>query len=322
MKDLFKILEDFKIYPHKIEPLRGDGSNRKFFRLYFKNSSLILVLPQEGTYGLKEAEAYYELGTFFYQNNIPVPKIELWDPKSGILLIEDLGNLKLCDVKDPFPFYYKTIEILTEIQKLSPTFPTNKTLDTAFYDFPFLWEREINYFFDWYLKNYRNLSLSSSFIEETFIWAKEKSNFLSKVVIHRDFQSKNLMLKNNKIFVIDFQGARIGPPSYDLASLLFDPYVNYFEDSEVLYSFLKYYLSLTNYPEDKFLEEFKFLSVVRLMQALAAYCKLSKMGKNWFKKYITVAEKRLFTLLKNFYPEFYKNLKIKKGDYPPLVKVF
>jgi len=46
--------------------------------------------------------------------------------------------------------------------------------------------------------------------------------------MHRDFQSKNLMIKNEQIFVIDFQGARLGPPSYDLASLLFDPYVNHF----------------------------------------------------------------------------------------------
>jgi hypothetical protein len=45
------------------------------------------------------------------------------------------------------------------------------------------------------------------------------------------------------------------------------------------------------------------------MQALAAYCKLSHIGKVWFEKYITIAEKRLFKLLKTFYPEFYKLFK-------------
>jgi len=306
MIELLKILKDLKIFPQKIQPLKGDGSNRKFFRLYFNNSSLILILPQEGKHGLKEAKVYYELGRFFYYHKIPVPNIEFWDQKSGALIIEDLGDIKLSELKNPFLYYYKVIEILVKLQKLVPFFPVDKTLDTSFYDFAFLWEREINYFFEWYLKNYKNLKLSSFFSDEIFNWAKEKSQFIDKVVIHRDFQSKNLMIKNNKIFIIDFQGARLGPPSYDLASLLFDPYVNHFEDSEILYKFLNYYLDLTSYPQKQFLEEFKFLSVVRLMQALAAYCKLSKLGKTWFKNYIPITEKRLFKLIKNFYPEIYK----------------
>uniref|UniRef100_A0A7V5XEY2 DUF1679 domain-containing protein n=1 Tax=Thermodesulfobacterium geofontis TaxID=1295609 RepID=A0A7V5XEY2_9BACT len=306
MKILFEILKKFKIYPQKIESLRGDGSNRKFFRLYFENSSLILIIPQEGSYGLKEAKTYYELGNFFYKNGIPVPKIEFWDQESGILLIEDLGDIKLCDIENSLPFYYKVLEILVKIQKLAPSFPINSTLDTPIYNFDFLWEKEINYFFDWYLRKYKNLNLDPYFIEEIFNWAKEKSNFTFKVVMHRDFQSKNLMIKKDKIFVIDFQGARLGPPTYDLASLLLDPYVNHFENPEILKNFLKYYLSLTEYSESKFFEDFKFLGIIRLMQSLGAYCKLSKMGKHWFEKYIFIAEKRLFSLLKTFYPGLYK----------------
>ncbi|MCD6548586.1 MAG: phosphotransferase [Thermodesulfobacterium sp.] len=306
LTDLTNLLKNFKIYPQKIEPLKGDGSNRIFFRLFFKHSSLILILPQKNDFGLKEAKIYYELGNFFYKNNIPVPKIKFWEPNSGILIVEDLGNTNLCNISNPLPYYYKVIEILNKIQKLASSFPTEKTLDTPFYNFNFLWEKEVNYFFNWYLKNYKNLELSSSFIDEFFNWAKEKSNFCSQVVMHRDFQSKNLMIKDGKIFVIDFQGARLGPPSYDLASLLLDPYVDHFEDLNTLYTFLDYYLYFTKYPTDLFLEEFKFLGIVRLMQALAAYCKLSKAGKEWFTKYIPIAEKRLFKLVKIFYPEIYK----------------
>jgi len=306
MKKILEFLKNFKIYPQKIEPLKGDGSNRKFFRLYFENSSLILIIPQEGAYGLKEAKAYYELGNFFYKNSIPVPKIEFWDQESGILLIEDLGDIKLCDIKNSLPFYYEVLEMLVKIQKLASSFPINSTLDTPIYNFDFLWEKEINYFFDWYLRKYRKLKLDPSFMEKIYNWAKERSNFTFKVVMHRDFQSKNLMVKKGEIFVIDFQGARLGPPSYDLASLLFDPYVNHFENFKILENFLKYYLNLTKYTENKFFKEFKFLGIIRLMQALAAYCKLSKMGKTWFEKYILIAENRLFNLLKTFYPELYR----------------
>ncbi len=308
MKEIFKYLKSLKICPQKIEALKGDGSNRRFYRLFFRNSSLILILPQEGDYGLKEAEAYYELGKFFYKNNIPVPEIKFWDEKKGILIIEDLGDVKLCDIKNPWSFYYDTIEVLVTLQNLVSSFPIEKTLDTPFYNFEFLWEKEINYFFEWYFKKYRNFQLSFSGIDEIYHWAKEKSKFISQVVMHRDFQSKNIMIKNRKVFIIDFQGARLGPPSYDLTSLLLDPYVDQFENLEVSYKFLKHYFKLTNYPEDKLFEEFKFLGVIRLMQALAAYCKLTSIGKYWFKKYIPIAEKRLIKLLKTFHPKIYKSL--------------
>lgn len=306
MKNLTKLLKNFKIYPQRIEALQGDGSDRKFFRLFLKNSSLILILPQENELGLKEAEVYYELGKFFYKNNIPVPEIKFWEPKSGILIVEDLGDLKLCDIEHPFLYYYKGIELLVKIQGLVHSFPIDKTLDTPFYDFNFLWNKEVNYFLYWYIKIYKNLELTSSFIDEIFNWAKEKCHFISQVVIHRDFQSKNLMIKDKRLYAIDFQGAKLGPPSYDLVSLLFDPYVNHFENLNTLYTFLDYYLSLTKYSSNLFFEEFKFLGIIRLMQALGAYCKLSKAQKTWFTPYISIGEKRLFNLMKTFYPEIYK----------------
>ena len=69
--NLFQLVKTlFHLQPVKIEKLKGDGSNRKFFRIFFNNSSLILILPQEGEYGLKEAYSYYELGNFFHKNHI------------------------------------------------------------------------------------------------------------------------------------------------------------------------------------------------------------------------------------------------------------
>lgn len=309
MRKISELLKSFKIKPYKIKPLRGDGSNRSFYRLYFKNYTLILIFPQPGEYGLKEARAYYEFGNFLYYYKIPVPEIKFWDPESGILIVEDLGDKKLCMIKNPLPLYYKTLEILISLQNLAPIFPKDKTLENPIYNFEFLWEKEINYFLNWYLGKYKNIKLDPHLVDEVFLWAKEKSQFSSLVVMHRDFQSKNLIIKKDKIFIIDFQGVRLGPPSYDLASLLHDPYVSYFKDLKDIFKLVDYYLNLTKYPYEEFYEEFKFLSIIRLMQALAAYCKLSALGKYWFKKYIPVAEIKLFNLMKIFYSEIYKIFK-------------
>ena len=311
MMNLFQLVKTlFHLQPVKIEKLKGDGSNRKFFRIFFNNSSLILILPQEGEYGLKEAYSYYELGNFFYKNHIPVPKIEFWSPETGILIVEDLGNTRLFDIKNfSEKYYFKAIQILAKFQKLVSSFPVDKTVDTPVYSFDFLWEKEIKYFFEWYIRRYKKIKIPESFIEEIFFWAKEEANFVDQIVMHRDFQSKNLMIKNDNIFIVDFQGARLGPPAYDLASLLFDPYINYFNQFSEISYFIEYYLKLTKYPHKTFLKEFKFLSIVRLKQALAAYCKLSSLGKNWFLEYIPRAENRLFSLLQSFYPDIYKNYK-------------
>lgn len=88
------------------------------FSSLFQKFLLILILPQEGEYGLKKAKIYYELGKFFYQHKIPVPNIEFWDQKSRILIIEDLEDTKLSELKNPFLYYYKVIEILIKLQKL------------------------------------------------------------------------------------------------------------------------------------------------------------------------------------------------------------
>ncbi len=305
-----RFLKNLRLSYSKIEPLIGDGSNRKFFRIHLKHNSLILILPQEGEYGLKEARSYYELGKFFYEHGIPVPKINFFDPKTGLLLVEDLGNTRLFDVKVfSEKFYLKAIHILIKLQKLVSKFPIEKTLDTPVYNLEFLWEKEINYFLEWYVKRYRKQNISNSLIENLFLWAKENAVFIDMVVMHRDFQSKNLMVKNKNLYLIDFQGARIGPPAYDLASLLIDPYVNFFNDLDTIFLWINHYVKLTSYSLEIFFKEFKFLAIIRLMQALAAYCKLSYSEKNWFKNYIKIAEKRLKIILKTFFPDIFQILK-------------
>ncbi|NPA39497.1 MAG: phosphotransferase [Thermodesulfobacteria bacterium] len=300
---LKSVISKLKPKPLDIITLKGDGSNRKFYRLKFKNSSAILILPQEGFYGKREALSYYHIGKFFKKSGIPVPEIYEFFEDTGILLVEDLGDIHLFDIPDEqkLGFYKKIILILAEIQELVHEFPLKHTLETVVYDFNLMWEKEIIAFFKW-----QDLSVSKDFLDKIKEFFVKNFPSYKLKVIHRDFQSKNIMIKEDKVFVIDFQSARLGPGEYDLASLLLDPYVKIFNDFELVKKLALKYCEVVSKDKEEFLRNFYFFGIARLHQAISAYYRLSKLGKPWFKKYIPVAKKRLYFLLKKFFVELIK----------------
>jgi aminoglycoside/choline kinase family phosphotransferase len=125
---------------------------------------------------------------------------------------------------------------------------------------------------------------------------------LPRTFIHRDFQSENILLTNSKIRFVDFQGARLGPPAYDVASLLFDPYVDALTE-DLSARLFAYYSSLPlRVRVDK--HTFHLCAVQRLMQALGAYGNLSiHKGKERYRKFVPLALKRLRGVMEKL-PEF------------------
>ena len=291
---LFETLRELGLNCQAIVPLKGDGSARKFFRIRTPRETFVLILPQPGEYGLREARAYYRLGRFLRAYGIPVPEILLYRDQDGLLLVEDLGDLRLCEHPARDNLYPQAVKILTKLQALTPYFPKESVLETLYYDRELIWHREILYFEKWYLKTYRKKPpcIETRSLLEEFLHESVKC-FTDTVVLHRDFQSRNLMVKNDRLYVIDFQSTRLGPPSYDLASLVWDPYVARIPAERLL----QLYLHLTSRDQEAFLREFKRISVFRLMQALGAFVKLSFEGKTWFRDYIPHAEERLRKLL-------------------------
>jgi len=298
---LENILKKFRISPIDIIPLRGDGSERKFFRIILQKGSVILILPQAGELGKKEAYFYYEIGKFLKENQIPVPEIFDYDDELGLLLVEDLGDLRLYDIheSDIKEYYYrKAIENLVKFQALVRHFDPFWSCNSITYDLQFLWEKEVLYFKEWYVERYKNKFLSYDYLNELKFCLQHSLNFKYKVLLHRDYQSKNLMIKKGKIYIIDFQGTRIGPPWYDLASLLYDPYLKDWDLD--IDKYLNYYIELSGYDEIMVRNQVYYFAVIRLMQALAAYVKLSYMGKDWFRNYIKFAESKLIKILNGY----------------------
>ena len=113
-----------------------------------------------------------------------------------------------------------------------------------------------------------------------------------KVLIHRDFQSRNLMVRGEAVYVLDWQGARVGPPAYDAASVLYDPYVDLGEQERE--AFLDAYLAATGEAAEPFRARLRVLTVTRLMQAFGAYAHLAMVHRRpAYKPYLAPAMTRL-----------------------------
>jgi len=288
--ELKEALKFFKLSPLKIEALKGDGSNRKFFRLHFKKGSLILILPQQGIEGIEEARRYAVIGSFLHTSGIPVPEIKDWGKEKGYLLVEDLGDLRLFEAvkfcEDGIYHYFEAVELLATLQRLSWKELCHQ-VELKSYEKEFIYEKEVLY-------GAQNLGLSFEKLQHLREWVEEVSRRLKDfVLMHRDFQSKNFMLKKGKLYLIDFQGMMLGPPSYDLSALVYDPYVELKE--KIRREIIKYYQELTGRGTE-FEEELKDVRCFRLFQALGAFYKLSSQGKSWFAQFITPTLK----LLKSF----------------------
>jgi len=147
-------------------------------------------------------------------------------------------------------------------------------------------------------------------------WEEERARMaqaaaaLDKTFIHRDFQSENILIHDQKIRFVDFQGARLGPPHYDAASLLYDPYVTQL-DEIAFERLLECYLAKQDNPAGK--DEFYICAAQRLMQALGAYGNLSiNRGKPHYSKFIPVALKRLSAVFERL-PEYPAMAEVVRG---------
>ncbi len=299
--------------------IQGDGSDRIWSRLHLNKATLIMA-----EHGIRtkesvcEIDSFINIGNHLYKKNIPVPKIYHHDNFSGLVFVEDLGDKSLksyISKKNSYKVlsaYRSVIDILINMSvKAKHNFDPSWTYQTAKYNKNLIINSECFYFFDAFIKNYLKINISKKeFIDDFSYLADETVKFAINGFMHRDFQSKNIMVKHNKFYIIDFQGGRTGPIQYDLASLLIDPYVNLDSDiSKDLFNYcLNKFSSIKKIDKKKFEQGFKLCSLTRNLQILGAFAYLSKVkGKTYFEKYIPLASK---TLAKNIIE--LKSLKLKK----------
>lgn len=312
------ITEFVKIFLHEItllteEPklysLAGDGSKRSFWRITTSQSDSTFIamenLPIDDI-SRRENLAYLLIGKHLYQKGLPVPEIYRVDPANGWFILEDMGDRDLQTIvshqTDRIPIYEKIIEILFRLQiEGSEDFNTQWCYQTERYDRFVMRRYEADYFKDAFLCHYLGLKKNWPELEGLFDYLAETASIADdRFFLHRDFQSRNIMVSDTKIGILDWQGGRLGPLSYDLASLLIDPYTNLSShERDKIYQI--YLLLLKDYQPkwiDPFKRDFPYLAIQRNLQILGAFSYLTQVQKKpYFERYISPALKSLLGLL-------------------------
>ncbi|GJL63421.1 MAG: aminoglycoside phosphotransferase [Nitrospirales bacterium] len=230
-------------------PLAGDASNRRYYRLTLTEApvdSLILMqlADPEGFKASEEAVSgstqdltelpFVNVLTFLQSLGIVVPALYYFDESAGLLYLEDLGDLTLteaCSTADPArreQLYDQAIDCLVQIHLRATSHEQSSCL--AFgraFDVPLLmWELE--HFLEYGVEARGGKPLGDAAarqIREVFQTMSEYLVAQPRVFTHRDYHSRNLMVDGERLGVIDFQDALLGPATYDLASLLRDSYI-------------------------------------------------------------------------------------------------
>jgi len=272
------------------------GSDRRFFRI--RNGQRSAVLMECGPDN-QDFERQITYTQFLGSCGIPVPELLSVDAVHMRALFEDLGDTSLYSyLKLPrnqqhiTDIYCRVMEILVGLHgQATRRIHECPTLQERVFNYDhFRWET--TYFLEQFVFGLRQLTISKpDALEQDFHKLASMADAFPKTVIHRDFQSQNIIITDGNVpRVIDYQGARMGPSAYDLASILWDPYHPL--DHDMRNNLLEYYLSKRK-EDDKIFSEEDFTATLlscrlqRHMQALGAYAFLSQVkGKRYFLKHV------------------------------------
>lgn len=304
------------------EELSASGSNRHYFRLESKNTSLIGV---EGT-SLEENKAFIEMAIHFRKMGLPVPEFLGQSPDGYFYIQEDLGDTLLfdsiADGRKTGVFHEQEKDLLRKTMRKLPYFQVLGAKDFDFsvcYPQPAFNERSIrwdlNYFKYCFLKS-TGLDFQENLLEDDFaVLTRILLRSDTNTFMYRDFQSRNVMIKNNEPYFIDFQGGRRGPVFYDVASFLWQAKAKYSDElrEELLQDYLHELKVLMPVDEADFREQLKHYVLFRTLQVLGSYGFRGYFEKKpHFLQSIPFAFENLRSILKNEFSEYPYLLQILK----------
>jgi aminoglycoside/choline kinase family phosphotransferase len=221
----------------KVVPLTGDASDRRYVRILLRDapSQVLAVHPQAIDV---DQLPFVNVARLMAAMPVPVPRIVGHSNELGVLALQDLGDVTLqahlgaASPAEHAALYRQAVTLVDTIQKRGRELTSDAYLPygIAFDVEKLTWE--LRFFVKHFLEAYRGAALTLAEREELdreLLCMAEELAGEPRVLCHRDYHSRNLMLHEGELYIIDFQDARMGPDTYDLVSLLRDSYVDFTE---------------------------------------------------------------------------------------------
>ena len=263
----------------KVVPLTGDASDRRYFRVLLKDAKPIVLALHQGPIDYA-AMPFVAIAKLLSEVPLPVPKILHHSDPLGVLGLEDLGDVTLqahlgaATAAEHAALYRQAVGLIAKMQQRgealrSEAYPPYRI---AFDVEKLTWELE--FFVKHYLLAYKGATLSDADREALRAeWSTivEELAAEPRVLCHRDYHSRNLMLHEGSLYIIDFQDARMGPDTYDLVSLLRDSYVDLMPQQvdELIAFFLA--LKGVSGQDQEFRRRFDLMALQRNLKALGTF---------------------------------------------------
>jgi aminoglycoside/choline kinase family phosphotransferase len=267
----------------RVVPLSGDASDRRYFRILLRDEAAQVLAVHVGPIDF-EALPFVNVAALLSQMPVPVPRILDHSNELGIIALQDLGDVTLqahlgaASPAQHAALYRQAVSFIDTLQRRGAELasPAYLPYGIAFDVDKLTWE--LQFFTKHFLEAYRGAVISASArdaLAAEYAAIAEELASEPRVLCHRDYHSRNLMLHDSSLYIIDFQDARMGPDTYDLVSLLRDSYVDFTEAQ--VDSFMAFFLALRDgrmpTPSDpaEFRRRFDLMSLQRNLKALGTF---------------------------------------------------
>ena len=306
--------EHYKSDDFKVIPLAGDASSRRYYRVVHQQETAVLMSwePFNPT-----RYPFLSVLQHFKKNKVRTPEVLGMAPELGFVLLEDLGDLtlerKFWENQNPetsLKYYRQAIDELIKMHFMA----TNDRSECTAFEISFDTEKllwELNYGRQHLLEKicqWKPSEKLSDEVQSAFTSIAERLHQEPKYIAHRDYHSRNIMIKYDEARVIDFQDARMGPVQYDLVSLLKDSYVDM--SDEMADALLADYLDKAKpylpgkFSKEHFFEIYELQSIQRCFKACGSFSSfLNLRDDRRYLKYIHHTLKRVLKSLSQF-PEY------------------
>ena len=264
----------------QVMPLTGDASDRQYFRVLLKNAKPIVLALHTGPIDFGSMP-FVAIAKLLAAVPVPVPRILHHSDRLGVLGLEDLGDVTLqahlgaATATEHAALYRQAVGFIALMQQRgealrSDAYPPYRI---AFDVEKLTWELE--FFVKHYLQAYKGAALTDvqrEALREEWSAIVEELAAEPRVLCHRDYHSRNLMLHDDSLYIIDFQDARMGPDTYDLVSLLRDAYVDL--NPQEVDGLIAYFLAHKSGgppDEEEFRRRFDLMALQRNLKALGTF---------------------------------------------------